>query len=1140
MAYLPTVDDDFVRDIITRKEFLINQPAEHAYTQLDKEISDHGNLILRSFQHFAENYMSPEMPTRRIFVKYGTGVGKTILALNIATSFINLYSRIRIVYPDEQLPSIIVLGFTKTIFVQELLKYPEFGYITREELHHIAQLQYNRRFGADANDKRYTEFMSMIKRRLTRTQYRGFFQFYGYRKFVSRVFKTDISAMNEQDIINGIKNDTVKLNTEYLDTLKHSVIICDEVHNVYNSVDKNNWGVAIQAVLDYHKRDIRAIFLSATPLNYSPTEVIDLLNLIHEDKKFKREDLFSARDMTPDYEKIGKAFIGRVLFLEDNNPKYYPTSTIDGEPLPNTPILKFIRCPMSSFHYETYKHMYSGTLPHDERYIMDFALPNTDTYGLYKTQEIKYVLSTADKQWLDKNEINIIETEHGMVITGAFMRDPKYSTKYTKMANDVVNSIKHKKGKILIFHEHVHMSGVLYIREMLMQFGIINDGSEPNDTTLDVITGLTRAEHIKQKITSQFVPARMCVIHGEIDSTLRDRTFERFNAPDNARGNDILIMIGAKIIRESYNIKCIRELYVMSRPDDISTLIQIFGRAKRQHSHKDLPPDEHTINYRIYVSSLPKSESTLTYKDASGATHKTHFTYDEEKYQESIRQYITIQHIERAIHTYAVDAGNNIDIIKNTFAEKNGLGILPFTPVYTVKGANLNTATYDAWYSEREIELCMYIIKRLFIEVSPIFTLPDLIKFAREPQFHIEYNTRIIDEDSVKIALMRLVSRHDDKYISIMPKTNNDSIDSLLSSSDKVILYNNARYIITVIDIYYIMFPYSDNNQLEARFEMPYRIVQHRENTSINIGNYLLDAELNNAFDKRREQYIARYIDKPISDYKFAICDYSHTFHMLFIEEIIKEIFNIITTGKTTLKMNIIEFYVKMLYYYDMMSRNIIFYDEAKEFVRKTYSFKSISEADSDVAPYETIFEGLRPASWCPQKSIIDWGTRTSKLLNYITKRLKSKDYNPENVQGALLPIGTFIHVVPRFYNPARGWYDAPDYTKEVRVWKENDIIIGYFVRSKTGMSVRLKLRPPIDSNITDARKIEKGATCNTHSKEQLITILNKLGVKPPRGDVNTLCGEITSRIIYMELEERRKKTDIKYFYMYWEKQPFE
>jgi hypothetical protein len=36
-----------------------------------------------------------------------------------------------------------------------------------------------------------------------------------------------------------------KLNTELLGRFKGSLVVCDEVHNIYNNVTKNSYGVSI-------------------------------------------------------------------------------------------------------------------------------------------------------------------------------------------------------------------------------------------------------------------------------------------------------------------------------------------------------------------------------------------------------------------------------------------------------------------------------------------------------------------------------------------------------------------------------------------------------------------------------------------------------------------------------------------------------------------------------------------------------------------------------------------------------------------------------------------------------------------------------------------------------------------------------
>ena len=53
---------------------------------------------------------------------------------------------------------------------------------------------------------------------------------------------------------------------------------------------------------------------------------------------------------------------GRVSYLKDTNPLYFPSKEYIGESIYGIPYLRFIRCPMSSFHYNTYKKIYKGNI----------------------------------------------------------------------------------------------------------------------------------------------------------------------------------------------------------------------------------------------------------------------------------------------------------------------------------------------------------------------------------------------------------------------------------------------------------------------------------------------------------------------------------------------------------------------------------------------------------------------------------------------------------------------------------------------------------------------------------------------------------------------------------------------------------
>ena len=206
-------------------------------------------------------------------------------------------------------------------------------------------------------------------------------------------------------------------------------------------------------------------------------------------------------------------------------------------------------------------------------------------------------------------------------------------------------------------------------------------------------------------------------------------------------------------MQESYDIKAIRELMIMGRPTNIPTLIQIIGRAIRKNSHKFLPENKRHVNIRIFTSCLPtktKIKGELVYG----------LGYEEEKYIEKLEHYKVIQNIEKTLHENAIDSYINQDIIwtkneryeyrhKNKkpelgalYFEPNLKGKLGKTPKYRFKLDELNLNTFNAFYSNDEVHNISIIIKRLFIEKSPIWTYSDLLSMVKHSRKYFLLNTR--------------------------------------------------------------------------------------------------------------------------------------------------------------------------------------------------------------------------------------------------------------------------------------------------------------------------------------------------------------------------------------------------------------
>jgi hypothetical protein len=1385
MSYVLEDDSHIVSDVLRRKEFYqYNLPKKEVVDiiprfMLNKLISEGSYLQFHSYQLFVSNLMNPNTPYSRLLMKWQTGTGKTIGALSLALNFIKYFQKEE-AQGITAVGSVFIIGFTSHVFKNELLRFPELGIISRQELIKLNKLKKLAYSGTTFDAENLQEFLTKIKKRFNNRKNNGFFQFIGYKKLVNMVFKVaepdmNISFMTEEEIKQAVSDEKITVNTELLNEFKNSLVICDEIHNVYNSLTTNNWGIALRYVLDYDP-SIRAVFMSATPINNNPTEVVDLLNLILPRSHYKllsKADFFDTNKQLKRgaLDKIAELCRGRVSYLRDVNPKYFPSKKFIGTAIPDIPYLKFVRSPMSEFHYATYKQL-QGSLTPESQYLTDFALPNPNNakVGLYQTSEVKKYLPYASQKWKDANKINYQKD----LIVGDILQEKNLgniSTKYATMINVIIQNIKNDCGKTFIYHNVIHMSGVLFIQEILRQNFIIGeyDGSTAN--TLCAICGQHRKEHSEsqlntvgvaiepipssgpskkgggqqsttynpstkihkvfapnntllleftivddmviipsqnintsykpmahivnsvrsilklnprfksaiirntlrkgdlplmqllaqlnyievgkiypdkmkklqyystkkfwqdnevkdinsaikkiEKVISKprrarklkspikggksnplkksnhvFTPVRFITAHSELDRVRMNKSLEKFNSPDNSDGNRVMILIGGKLMQEAHDIKAVREMMIMGRPDNIPILIQILGRAVRKNSHKYLPEDKRNVNVRIFTSCSPvKDSKTKTYK----------LGYEEEKYMIKLKQYKVIQEIEKTFHENAIDAFINRDIIwspeeriahrrhkgnKNNNADLGALYFEPNLPKSyssnrTFKLNELNLQTFDTFHTNTEIDNIMIIIKRLFIERSPVWTYADLLTGTRRSRefMQVEFNTELISEDLFIVALSRLVWAMDPQYIEPMITTTNRHgvpsnniqsklhtiIDKLFDTEDKIIILpGGQKSVITQVGTYYMMFPMDEiNNEPIKIVELPYRINKSKEDATIDIKRFLESGQSLVDYSDKRTRFFNKWNNVAIEKLEMAVCDFGTDFHMLFLEECVKYVFDVWTDPKMK-KSFMHAFYFKMLNYYDLRQL-VIWGHTLKPYVFRKYkdlltpvsvklSAKRVTEAQKATVDKSSEATNLESSGLINMlKSSIN-----KSALNWVSSGLKSQfettldnslalfDGNykkpgkskAQKVKADLVPVGHFLRNMPKFYHPTTGWVEDPEYLNSDDIFIENQTIVGYDERSKTGVHIRFKIRNPIQNikQFKDSRLIEKGSVCSSKNKIYLKEIAKKIGVKlRPKFNVAVLCNDIRTRLIYLELKERLAKSKKKYFYFIYEQRP--
>ena len=1391
MSYLEQDDDNLSLDLYDRKEFYWTKQWDHEKPNdtyeniiprflLDSSISSNNYLKLLGHQEFVTNFINPHTQYKRLHIKWSTGSGKTIAALSIAMNFINNY-RIESQLKHNEIGSVFIIGFSERVFKSELLKYPEFGFINREEKYRLLKLKRIAATGTHLDATRYKDFMTKIKRRFSNRKNNGFFKFYGYKAFVNRIFITNqninISELFEEEIRELLANGVIKYNEELLKEFDNSLIICDEIHNVYNTLEKNNWGIAIQAVLDTVE-SVRCVTMSATPLNNSPSEIVDLLNLLLLPKdRIKKSDFFiNDRILKPGaLERIAKLSKGRFSFLNNSDPKYYPKMVNEGQKLNEIPYLKFIRCPMSDFHYKTYAAVYNGALSQDSQYLVDFVLDNPedpDGIGIYQTNQIKKLIPSASQKWKDTHGIDY----HNNKIIGDFLlreNIPRYSTKFAALLDAVKENIEKDMGKIFIYSNVVHMSGVLLIEQLLLKNGYIDEfrmptgnsicltcrkkysehvktinggmdnvvgyvnggmdnivgyvnGGMDNDSTANLFSALELKNvyfiylpdklygisdyktiidsvnlvkdpsyntivikisnqiggalgkillnngfemldnlyiceesdvypdkytylyftdttvvdsigsisnldsigsiiselndyyngRIKYKVSNSsnthssykggkktqleehtFVPIRFIMAHSNIDKGIMEQSLEKFNSAENSNGEKYRILVGSRIIKESYDLKAIQNVFFMERPNNIPTFLQIRGRAIRKNSHVLLPIEKRIVRIRIFTSCLP-------IKQESGPDKGEYqLSYEEKKYRDKIFDFKVIQQIEKVLHENAVDALINYD--KNTKYKKltdDPLSELAFEikPGNEISLSELNLSTFTVYYQDEEIKIIKVLIKRLFIELSSVWEYNDLLDAVRNPpiNYESEINTKIFDEANFSIALNQLIWHNSAKYIEPYIKTTDKKntldvstvseietknsieisvLDHLYDTTDKIIMLpgNQENIIVSLCNAdykYFILCPIV-NDIPDIDLEIPYRITKKEDQQIININSFVQTKSVGFDYEDKKKIFFRKYLDTSIENMENVICEYGSTFHMKFLEESTEYVFNVWTNPKQD-KSEYHEFYFKMLYYYDLLSL-VMWGHTTKPRIFKDYvnyaipvknrdiKLKALSEYENkkDVEETDEIISKESDNSDLASSGVINLlKTTYNKTSNtWIPKEFrenymkilqnsldqyagtKKKIKSIMKVSANLLPIGHYISKFPKLYHPERGWDENPTYLQNDQEFKENNIIVGFDERSSTGVHIRFKIRNPIHAikKHRDSRETEKGTVCKSKNKLLLREIVKKLNViTPDKINVEDLCVLIRSKLIRMELIERVKKTNIKYFYFHYEARP--
>ena len=341
-----------------------------------------------------------------------------------------------------------------------------------------------------------------------------------------------------------------------------------------------------------------------------------------------------------------------------------------------------------------------------------------------------------------------------------------------------------------------------------------------------------------------------------------ERNLLMFNDKENIYGYDYRVLIGSRVIQEGVNFNCIRFMYSLSLPRDISTLIQLYGRAVRAKSHLMLPTQLRDVTIYNLVSTF-KNESSISPELLN--------------YKNKMTVYMQIQLIERELRRYAID--NFINFDKMHLPDKPTLDGLPYEPAFKFSKARIkdepDVTTFEAYgYGTNEVEVIIRYLKRLFM-YRPVWTQKDLWNQVRHPSslYKTQYDHSTFSEANFLLALdflingtyIELMEDLDPNYSVTVPYIN-------IGGEMRRVLYQPPYFILTSVDE--VGIPVVD-------YDSFMRINTTEVDTELSINKYVEESITEKNFTNYLKDYVANYKSNPImslvkihQNFHYTVCKY--------------------------------------------------------------------------------------------------------------------------------------------------------------------------------------------------------------------------------------------------------------------------
>jgi hypothetical protein len=1105
-----------IEDLINKKEIIIPLTTKN-----EIETTDEYQFMLKYYQEIGHILINEHTKFKRLLGVMEPGTGKTLFSLNIGYNMAKIYYNQWLI--DNKINGyVIILGFTNDIFQDELVNWTNFGFVTHEELIEYKRLRLETSEGK--NSDLFMRMNSMLKQRFKNKQYRGFFQFYGYKKFSNYLFilpkNLNLLDYTIDQVIEKIDKGIIKLNNVITDLFKdkNSFIICDEFHELYNSIEKNTYGYAVKIILHYYP-ETRLLGLTATEINNKATEIIDLFSFLeYNDKAPTYDDIFDKDEkviLPPKNDKIYNFLSNKLFVYRNTSTKDFPNIIEHGEYIEKGKILKFVLCDNSS---ELSKEEQADLDNEEDSLQLDINIPKFNEDGkiieYFKSVKSAYLYYHQTKIMNEYIHIDYIENNY--YLSGRFLKGKellKWSSKYYTMWKTLKEQIKKGSGKTFIYHKFI-TEGINVIQSILLENGFVTEGQSHTDNTLCSKCGMKKIKHNESSL-HDFIPCVILVYTGEINKNDKLVIKTKWNYINNKYGYYYMCFLST--IKQSITLLATRNCLIMHKPKDLSEINQIYGRIRRNGSHNQLPEAERVVNYYIFVK---KNGKEMIYYINKINEFKKIQQLKIICYKAAFNLYLDYSQINPSENIFDIDIKTiykNIEEKRETWSKKN-----------------VNLHTYRAFYNYNEIVRTFLILKKIF-EIKHRFHKKDVYNYF----YSFNEVCKYVESYNFEIALY-ILCYNNKQNIFIM---NSHIFNTLLDTN--IIVQNNV-YKLCFIDPYYCLIPYENNKILIDYIHMNDKLLGHgiytNRNISLDITKYISKKQEFSYFTMKQHIF-KNYINDDMNSNTIneVIVNYDEDTLLNIIKDCIVYVFNILTNQESHMS-EFHEYYIKLLLYFDTiniviyanMLENTDYYDRYKDYVVDSNIYKDLNNDEITVNKIQSLIKSSY------SKSFYDLQKYYDKFIQYISSHSSSEHKNTiQKTYKNILVVG-FYFKNSIYLSPTRDqeWIkiNINDIkNKEVYEYVENDIIIGYYEFKKYKIKFQLRNSIHNQKKYNDKRKNEKGFSCFNKTYKFISKICKKLDINIETINKKVLCKEIEKELIKREYDERMQNTNIKWVYHYFE-----